>query len=91
MLLRGRLVENISSLDLFITNVKCKHLPKELLHVNPKGSLPTKSPEKRSSPLKLELNACQESLHNFYIGTNNIQHLERELLSSNFHSVFLHD
>ena len=61
-----------------------------LFHVNPKGSLPTKSPEKRSSPLKLELNACQESSQNFYIGTNNIQHLGRELLSSNFQSVFLH-
>ena len=63
-----------------------------LLHVNPRGSLPTKSPEKnRSSPLKLELNACQESSHNFYIGTNNTQHLERELLSSKFHSIFLHN
>ena len=46
---------------------------------------------KRTSPLKLECNACQESSENFYIGTNNIQHLERELLSSVFHSVFLHD
>ena len=41
--------------------------------------------------MKLELNACQESSHNFYIGTNNTQHLERELLSSKFHSIFLHN
>ena len=46
---------------------------------------------KRSSPLKLKLNGCQESSDNFYIGTNNIQHLERELLSSVFHSLFLQD
>ena len=34
---------------------------------------------KRTSPLKLECNACQESSENFYIETNNIQQLASKL------------
>ena len=34
---------------------------------------------KRTSPLKVECNACQESSENFYIGTNNIQQLASKL------------
>ena len=78
MLLRGyQLVQNISALDLFITNVKYGQISN--IFVSHQKS------RKRSSPLKLKLNGCQESLDNFYIGTNNIQHLEREILSSVFH------
>ena len=89
MLLRGhQLVENISAFNLFITNVKYGQI---YFGQIPNIFVSHQKSRKRSSPLKLKLNGCQESLDNFYIGTNNIQHLEREILSSVFHSVFLHN